>query len=97
MSGLQAWNANGVIVADLGDYNMRYMGSTSINVAAGQTAWTVGWGGMSQTGWIVVLNTSQYWNNYYAIPDNGFFTVRYLPTSGTYADTLYFEIYKWGN
>lgn len=28
--GLQCWNSAGVLVVDLGDYNMRYMGTYSI-------------------------------------------------------------------
>lgn len=94
MSGLQAWDASGRMVTDLGDFNMRYMGATSLNVGPGATAWNVGWGGMRTNGWIVVLNTSMYWNDYYCIPYNDYFTVQYLPTTAPYPEILYFEVYS---
>jgi len=93
--GLQCWDAAGRLVVDLGDYNMRYMGSVNLSIAAGQTAWSVAFSGMKSTGWLAVLRTNQYWNNFYCITGNNAFTVQYLPTTGTYAQTLTFDVYKY--
>lgn len=93
--GLQCWDGSGRIVVDLGDYNMRYMGSTTLSIAAGQTSWTIGWAGMRTTGWLPVLASTQFYNEFYCIPQNGSFAVQYLPTGGSYAQTLTFEIYKY--
>jgi len=93
--GLQCWNASGVLVVDLGDYNMRYMGSVNLTIAAGTNAWSVAYAGMKSTGWLAVMRTSQYWNDFYCIPGNNAFTVQYLPTGGTYAQTLTFDVYKY--
>lgn len=42
-SGLQCWNASGVLVADLTDYNMRYVGTTTLGIGTGTTtSWNVG-------------------------------------------------------
>jgi len=93
--GLQCWNAAGQLIVDLGDYNMRYMGSVNLSITAGQTAWSVAFSGMRSTGWLAILRTNQYWNNFSCITGNNAFTVQYLPTTGTYAQTLTFDVYKY--
>ena len=94
--GLQCWDGGGTMVVDLGDYNMRYMGSTSLHVNAGNTtSWNVGWGGMRTTGWLVIMRITQYYNEFYCIPNNDSFTVQYLPSSGVYAQDLTFDIYSY--
>jgi len=96
--GLQCWNAAGVLVVDLGDYNMRYMGSVNLSVAAGSTtAWNVAYTGMRPTGWLAVMRTNQFWNEFYCIPGTNSFSVQYLPVSGVAAQTLTFDIYKFEN
>ena len=39
--GLQCWDGNGNIVVDIGDYNMRFMGTYNINVVSGTPRYTV--------------------------------------------------------
>lgn len=96
--GLECWNAQGVQVVELGDYNIRYMGAVSLNVSAGTTtSWNVGFNGMRTNGWLAILRTTQWWNDYYCIPGNDSFTVQYLPTSGVYSTTLTFDVYKYDN
>ena len=96
--GLECWNAQGVQVVELGDYNIRYMGAVSLNVSAGSTtAWTVPFANMRPNGWLAILRTTQWWNNYYCIPGTDGFTVQYLPTRGTYSGTLVFDVYKYEN
>lgn len=34
-AGLQAWDANGAIVADLGDYTIKFVGRYSMSIASG--------------------------------------------------------------
>lgn len=93
--GIQCWDQYGRLVTDLGDYNMRYMGSVSLSIGANQTAWSVGFAGMRPNGWLAVMRTSQYWNEFYCIPGTNAFTVQYLPTSGTYPTTITFDVYKY--
>lgn len=95
--GLQCWNAAGVLVVDIGDYNMRYMGTRTLNVTPSTTSWNITFPGMQTTGWLAVqrLDLTQT-NGFYCIPGNGSFSVQYLPTSGTYAQTITFDIYKYG-
>ena len=100
MSGLQAWDAGGNIIVDLGDYNMRYMGSVASSVAAGSTnSWSVGFSGMRTTGWIVVPQdqTSTGFNDttVYCIPGSNAFTVVFLPVAAHRAYTFTFDVYKW--
>lgn len=94
MSGLQCWDASGRLITDIGDYNMRYMGSRTLSVGPGANSWNVSFPGMSQSGWIVTLSNTLFWTDYYCIPYNGQFNVQYLPVSAPYAETLTFEIYK---
>ncbi|EMN5860210.1 hypothetical protein RJ495_005105 [Pluralibacter gergoviae] len=94
--GLQAWNAQGQIVVDLGDYNMRYVGSTQLYIGQGQGGpWNIGWGGVRPNGWLAIMRTDGYFNDFYAIPGNDSFTVQYLPSGGTYEQTLTFDIYRY--
>lgn len=94
--GLQCWDASGRLIVDIGDYNMRYMGSVNLNVSAGSTtSWSVAWSGMRPTGWLAVMRVNQFWNEFYCIPGTNAFTVQYLPISGVYAQTLTFDIYKY--
>jgi hypothetical protein len=100
MSGLQCWDAGGNIIVDLGDYNMRYMGSVGLNVAAGTTnSWAVGFGGMQSTGWLVVpqnyYNTGYDQNIIYCIPGTNAFTAVHLPVGYHGAYNFTFDVYKW--
>ncbi|EFW7444375.1 hypothetical protein ABL325_003284 [Escherichia coli] len=92
--GLQCWDASGRLVVDLGDYNMRYMGTASLSIAAGNTTtWSVAFNGMRPTGWLAIARNSQYWTNFYCIPGTNSFSVRHIPTGYVMAQTLTFDIY----
>jgi len=93
--GLQCWDEYGRLIVDVGDYNMRYIGTVNLNVGPGANAWSVSVQGMRQNGWLAILRTSLYWNDYYCIPGNNAFTVQYLPVSSPYTATLTFDIYKY--
>ena len=65
--GLQAWNGSGQMVADIGDYSMRYAGTVNFNATAGTTSWWVPFGGMRPNGWIAV-QVGLYYRTYSCIP-----------------------------
>ena len=92
-SGLQAWDAGGRMVADLTDYNMKYMGSTVVRIGSADVR--VNWPGMQSTGWLVAYGTGLYWNYYYCACYDGYFIMRYLPTSGHTAENITCEVYKY--
>lgn len=48
--GLQCWNAAGVLVVDLTDYNIRFMGTYTVKATSAQT-YTVSVPNMKTTGW----------------------------------------------
>lgn len=96
MSGLQCWDASGTLIVDLGDYNMRYMGTVGLSIAAGTTtAWPVAFGGMRPTGWLAVKQDGNGSTDFYCIPGNDAFTVQYLAVRGVTAQTIYFDVYKY--
>jgi len=39
--GLQCWDEYGRLIVDVGDYNMRYIGTVNLNVGPGANAWSV--------------------------------------------------------
>ncbi|MEG5874664.1 hypothetical protein [Enterobacter ludwigii] len=91
--GLQCWDASGRLVVDLGDYNMRFMGTASLAIAAGTTnVWTVNFTGVRPSGWLIIPVTNDF-SQFYCVPQTNSFSVRYTPTGGIYAQTLSFELY----
>ncbi|EFJ1906879.1 hypothetical protein HRZ08_004668 [Escherichia coli] len=93
--GLQCWNSAGVLVVDLGDYNMRYMGTYSIT-ATTASSYTVTVPGMKTTGWIAYYAPStDVFNEWSVICNNGSMTIIYLPTGSPFAGTYSFNVYKW--
>lgn len=91
--GLQCWDSSGRLVVDLGDYNMRFMGTASLSIAAGTTnVWTVNFNGCRTVGWLIVPLTTPF-SEFYCVPQNNSFSVRYTPTGGIQAQTLNFELY----
>lgn len=91
--GLQCWDAHGRLVVDLGDYNIRYMGSASLNVAAGTNNWVVNFNGVRPDGWIIIVTTSDAMTEFYCIPQTNSFNVKYTPVNGSFARTINFELY----
>ncbi|EFL9656579.1 hypothetical protein IGU62_001769 [Escherichia coli] len=91
--GLQCWDASGRLVVDLGDYNMRFMGTASLAIAAGTTnVWTVNFTGVRPTGWLIIPVSNSF-SEFYCVPQTNSFSVRYTPTGGISARTLSFELY----
>ncbi|MCK6963337.1 MULTISPECIES: hypothetical protein [Enterobacteriaceae] len=95
--GLQCWDGAGRIAVDLSDYAIRYIGSTSVTFAAGETAKDVSFSGITQDGSfisIVSASSAGVINEYYCRAFNGGFTVFYLPSGGSISITLNMEVYN---
>ena len=86
--GLQCWDGAGRIAVDLSDYAIRYIGSTTVTFAAGETAKDVSFSGIS------IVTTGVTANEYYCRAFNGGFTAFYLPTTGSPAFTFTVEVYN---
>lgn len=95
MQGVQCWDQYGRLVVDVGDYNMRYVSTVYLNVGPGANAWSVPVWGMRPNGWLAILRTNLYWNDYYCIPGDNAFTVQYLPVTSPYTQTIIFDVYKY--
>ncbi|MED9015967.1 hypothetical protein RCM34_02430 [Escherichia coli] len=94
--GLQCWNGSGVLVVDLTDYNIRYMGTYNINVSSSTATYTVTVPNMKTTGWFVhYAPASDNFNDWSAYCNNGSFTAIYLPGNFPPAGTVAFNVYKW--
>ncbi|MGR4049035.1 hypothetical protein [Kosakonia cowanii] len=94
--GLQCWDGAGNLIVDLGDYNIRYMGTYYVSTSSGVPTYTIAVPGMRTTGWFVhYAPANDVFNDWSAFCNNGSFTAVYMPTnfppSGTYA----FNVYKW--
>lgn len=92
--GLQCWNAAGGLVVDLGDYNIRYMGTYTITNPPASFTFNIP--AMRSTGWFAHKANAynEYANDYYCICNNGTMTVNNLlgnSVLGTYS----FNVYKW--
>ena len=87
--GLQCWNGSGVLVVDLTDYNIRYMGPYNINVVSSTATYTVSVPKMKTTGWFVhYAPASDNFNEWSAFCNN-------LPGNFPPAGTISFNVYKW--
>ena len=53
--GLQAWNENGVLVVDIGDYSTRFYTSLWVTLPAYQDAVSVGVGGVTNNSHFAVI------------------------------------------
>lgn len=53
--GLQAWDASGRIVVDLGDYSTRFITSLTVNLPANQVAVNVAVAGVTDAGHFAVI------------------------------------------
>lgn len=94
--GLQCWNANGNIVVDIGDYNIRFMGTYNINVVSGTPRYTVQVPGMESIGWFGhYAPSSGIFNEWSVYCNDGSFTAIYLPGDPSFGGSTPFNIYKW--
>lgn len=93
--GLQCWDGAGRISVDLSDHAIRYIGSTTVTFAAGETAKDVSFSGITQDGsFISIVTTDVTANEYYCRAFNGGFTAFYLPITGSPAFTFTVEVYN---
>lgn len=57
--GLQCWDASGKLVVDIGDYNTRYLGRTTVTIPANVNMVTGSYGGITSVGsFAAVVSTS---------------------------------------
>lgn len=64
--GLQCWDATGKLVVDIGDYNTRYLGRTSITIPANVNVVAGSFGGLTTSGAfasVVSASSSSYFKN----------------------------------
>lgn len=94
--GIQCWDASGNLVADIGDYNLRLIGSVNITAPTGSTPVTTAYAGVTSAGYFAVpvaASSGAYSLNYYACRayDGGIRTYATLPAA--VANTLTINIY----
>lgn len=99
-AGLQCWNASGKLIVDLTDYYLRYVGTYTVKMPAGDgktlksVATTVP--NMTAGGWMAVIKSA---NPSYTLGDHvtrcqtGKFTTYLMGKSGS-ASTLTVEVYQ---
>ncbi|UGO53114.1 hypothetical protein HAZELMIKA_24 [Klebsiella phage vB_KaeD_HazelMika] len=97
-AGLQAWDASGNLVVDLGDFSTRFV--VRQNISFPRTTRAVSFNVAGLTGansFAVVMVASAgavYKASYAAVTKNGGVDVLYLPTSNPFVDqTLTIEVY----
>jgi len=80
--GLQCWDATGKLVVDIGDYNTRYLGRTSVTIPANVNVIAGSFGGITTAGSfasVVSASSSSYFktNNFATKTyDGGYFVWR---------------------
>ncbi|MEX5411289.1 hypothetical protein EGT71_01375 [Atlantibacter subterranea] len=62
--GLQCWDANGKLVVDIGDYNTRYLGRTTITMSENINAVAGAFSGLTAVGSFVVVVSAASSVNY---------------------------------
>ncbi|CAK0703260.1 hypothetical protein FGAF467_15410 [Escherichia coli] len=93
--GLQCWDSAGRVAVDLSDYSIRYIGSTTVSLSAGESSKNVAFSGITQDGsFVTIVSTGVTVNEYFCRAYNGGFTLYYLPTGGSVAITLNVEVYS---
>lgn len=97
-AGLQAWDASGNLVVDLGDFNTRFVTRQNVSFPTNTRAVSFNVAGLTGTNSFAVIMggsvPSGGFGYYTAVTKNGGVDVLYLPTSNPpYAQTLYVEVY----
>ena len=95
--GLQCWDANGKLIVDIGDYNTRYLGRTTVTMAANTNQVNGSFGGLTASGSFVVVasaSSSAYYtpSNFAARAYDGGYRIFKLPAY-TAAVTLTLDMY----
>lgn len=95
-AGLQCWDATGKLIVDIGDYNTRYLGRTTVTMAANTNLVAGSFAGLTLSGSFVVVSASSSSNfspsNFAARSYDGGFRVFKL-SSYTAAVTLTLDMY----
>lgn len=66
--GLQCWDATGKLIVDIGDYNTRYLGRTTVTMATNTNQVTGSFGGLTTSGSFVVVVSAS--SSVYFTPSN---------------------------
>lgn len=95
--GMQCWDASGKIVVDIGDYNTRYLGRTTITIPANTNVVTGSFGGLTTGGSfasVVSASSTSYFktNNFATRTYEGGYRVWRLSRNVT-AVTLTLDLY----
>lgn len=95
--GMQCWDANGKLIVDIGDYNTRYLGRTTVTMAANTNLVTGSFGGLTASGSFVVVasaSSSVYYtpSNFAARAFDGGYRIFKLPAYAA-AVTLTLDMY----
>lgn len=94
-AGLQCWDANGKLIVDIGDYNCRYLGATTVAIANNQASVSKSFSGLSINGsfGVVVSSSPDFGLESFAVRTyNNGFTV-YSTSASTSAATLTVNLY----
>lgn len=97
-AGLQAWDASGNLVADLGDYSTRFVGRYSINFPQNVMIVSQAVPGLTGANSFATIMAGSVVNGgiaqYAAVTKSGGFDIIHLPSSfPPYAQTLTVEVY----
>lgn len=90
--GLQCWDGSGRLIVDLGDYNLRYVGSQTHTLGGGPQ-WNIGFGGMTAAGWLVYPQVGRVFQNYAVKCYDGGYRIAYMPTSTPPTQSVTFDIW----
>lgn len=96
-AGLQAWDASGNLVVDLGDFNTRFVTRQNVSFPRTTRQVSVNVSGLTAANsFAVIMGTASGYNksDYAAVTRNGGVDILYVPGSNPYMDqTLYLEVY----
>lgn len=88
--GIQCWDANGKLVVDIGDYNTRYLGRTTINLPANSATSSQSFSGLTAAGTFASVVSSSspnfYPNNFATRTYDGGFSVWRLSANPSSVD-----------
>lgn len=97
MSGLQAWDQNGNLVVDLGDFSTRFVTRVAVSIPSGGimgSAYVPGINGYNSFACVKATNFGHVDSTYAAVTRENAVDVIFLPSRESVAITLYVEIYQ---
>lgn len=97
-AGLQAWDANGNLVVDLGDFSTRFVSRHNVSFPSNVRQVSFSVPGLTGTNSFAVIMGGTVpaggFGYYTAVTKNGGVDVLYLPTTNpSFSQTLYIEVY----